>query len=91
MLTRLAIFLSLICFHEFPSVLLADDKGRPPNIVLILTDDQGYGDVGCFGAKKIKTPNLDRLHDESVRFTDFHVSPTGLRPMVGVGAAGDGE
>src|SRR5205807_1774832 len=34
---------------------------RPPNIVIILTDDQGYGDVGCFGAKEFATPNLDRM------------------------------
>ncbi|MGH9839435.1 MAG: arylsulfatase [Blastocatellia bacterium] len=49
---------------------------RKPNIVLILTDDQGYGDVGRHGNPILKTPNLDRLHDESVRFTDFHVSTT---------------
>lgn len=45
-----------------------------PNIVLIFTDDQGYGDVGCYGAKGFKTPNLDRLAKEGIRFTDFHVS-----------------
>jgi arylsulfatase len=49
---------------------------RKPNLILILTDDQGYGDVGRHGNPILKTPNLDRLHDESVRFTDFHVSPT---------------
>jgi arylsulfatase len=46
------------------------------NIVLILTDDQGYGDLACHGNPIIKTPHLDRLHHESVRFTDFHASPT---------------
>ncbi len=50
--------------------------GRKPNIVFILTDDQGYGDLSCHGNPILKTPNLDRLHDEGVRFTDFHVSPT---------------
>ena len=50
--------------------------GRKPNIVLILTDDQGYGDVGRHGNPVIKTPHLDRLHDESVRLRDHHVSPT---------------
>ncbi len=49
---------------------------QPPNIILILSDDQGYGDFSCHGNPVLKTPNLDRLHDESVRFTDFHVSPT---------------
>src|SRR5262247_2909516 len=47
-----------------------------PNIIFILTDDQGYGDMSCHGHPILKTPNIDRLHDESVRFTDFHVSPT---------------
>ncbi len=47
----------------------------PPNVVLVMTDDQGYGDLACHGNPIIKTPNLDRLHAQSVRFTDFHVSP----------------
>jgi arylsulfatase len=45
-----------------------------PNIVIIFTDDQGYGDVGCFGAKGYTTPNLDRLAKEGRRFTNFHVA-----------------
>lgn len=50
--------------------------GKRPNIVFILTDDQGYGDISAHGNPVLKTPNLDRLHNEGVRFTDFHVSPT---------------
>ena len=50
--------------------------GRRPNIVFILADDQGYGDLACHGHPVLKTPHLDRLHAEGVRFTDFHVSPT---------------
>jgi arylsulfatase len=50
--------------------------GRRPNIVLVLTDDQGYGDLSCHGNPVLRTPHLDRLHDGGVRFTDFHVSPT---------------
>lgn len=45
----------------------------PPNIVLIFCDDLGYADVGCYGAKGYKTPNLDRLAKQGVRFTDFYV------------------
>ena len=48
---------------------------RPPNVVLILTDDQGYGDLSCHGNPVLKTPEMDRLHAESVRLTDFHVAP----------------
>lgn len=47
-----------------------------PNILLILSDDQGYGDFSCHGNPVLKTPMLDRLHDEGVRFSNFHVSPT---------------
>jgi arylsulfatase A-like enzyme len=44
-----------------------------PNIIMILVDDMGYGDVGCYGGKNIPTPNIDRLAAEGVRFTDAHV------------------
>lgn len=47
-----------------------------PNVVLVMTDDQGYGDLACHGNKMIRTPHLDKLHAESVRLTDFHVDPT---------------
>src|SRR5262245_10980747 len=47
---------------------------RPPNVVLIVADDLGYGDVGCYGAKDIRTPNLDRLAKEGTRFTSFCVA-----------------
>jgi arylsulfatase A-like enzyme len=47
---------------------------RLPNIVFILSDDQGWGDVGCYGAKGFRTPNLDRMAAQGVRFTDFYVA-----------------
>jgi arylsulfatase A len=43
-----------------------------PNIILIVADDMGYGDCGCFGSETIKTPNIDALGREGIRFTDFH-------------------
>jgi len=49
---------------------------KKPNVIIVITDDQGYGELACHGNKIIKTPNLDALHAESVRFTAFHVSPT---------------
>ncbi|MCS7161186.1 MAG: arylsulfatase [Gemmatales bacterium] len=54
---------------------LASAQQRP-NVIWILTDDQGYGDLSCHGNPVLRTPNLDRLHADSVRFTNFHVSPT---------------
>ena len=49
---------------------------KSPNIVLVITDDQGYGDLSCHGNPILKTPNLDALHRKSVRLTDYHVAPT---------------
>jgi arylsulfatase A-like enzyme len=51
------------------------DDGPRPNVLLIITDDQGWGDVGVHGNPRIRTPNLDRLANESVRFDQFHVMP----------------
>jgi arylsulfatase len=51
---------------------MADTK---PNVVMVITDDQGYGDMGCHGNPVARTPNIDSLHAQSVRFTDFHAAP----------------
>lgn len=53
---------------------------RPPNIVFILADDLGYGDIGCYGASKVKTPNLDRLASQGCRFTDAHATASVCTP-----------
>jgi hypothetical protein len=50
--------------------------GKKPNIVIVITDDQGYGDLGCTGNPVIKTPHTDKLANESVWLTDYHVAPT---------------
>lgn len=47
---------------------------KPPNIILIVSDDQGYNDTGVYGGKEIQTPNLDRLANEGIRFTNFYVT-----------------
>ena len=54
------------------SALMASEK---PNVLILLTDDQGYGDFSCHGNPVLRTPNMDRLHDQSVCLTDFHVAP----------------
>jgi arylsulfatase len=51
-------------------------QAKRPNIILVLTDDQGYGDLSCHGNPILRTPNIDRIYEEAVRFTNFHVSPT---------------
>ena len=51
-------------------------KGSRPNIILVMTDDQGMGDLACLGNQVLKTPNLDKFYSGSTRFTEFHVSPT---------------
>jgi arylsulfatase A-like enzyme len=60
---------------------------RPPNILFILTDDQGYGDLGCYGSTTIDTPNIDRLCAEGMKFESFYVhnrcSPTRAALMTG--------
>ena len=51
-------------------------KSDHPNVVFVLTDDQGYGDLSCHGNPVVKTPHIDALHATSVRLTDYHVGPT---------------
>lgn len=51
-----------------------------PNFIIIFTDDQGYQDVGCFGSPSIKTPNLDRMAAEGMKFTDFYVAASICSP-----------
>jgi len=59
-----------------PGVARAVDSGgrRPPNFIVIFCDDLGYGDIGCFGSKKHRTPNIDRMAAEGMRFTSFYVT-----------------
>lgn len=63
-------------------VVAANGKGMPrrPNFVLILADDLGYGDVAAYGTQAIRTPHLDRLAQEGVRFTDFYASASICSP-----------
>ena len=65
---RSAIFLLLLATSTGPSLAAA----TKPNIVFILADDLGYGDLGCYGQKLIQTPNVDRMAAEGMRFTNFY-------------------
>ncbi len=75
LLTRIGLFTFFFGALVAQLVSAADAKPSRPNVLIILSDDQGYGDVGRHGNPVIKTPNLDRLHDQSIRLTDFHVAP----------------
>jgi arylsulfatase A-like enzyme len=68
----------LLAFLAAVSVVRAE--GRPPNIVLILADDLGFGDTGCYGATKIPTPNIDKFGREGLRFTDVHATSATCTP-----------
>lgn len=75
--TALALYLAVaLVAQALYSPSLKADSSKQPNIILVMTDDQGYGDLSCHGHPYLKTPNLDKLHAESTRFTDFHASPT---------------
>jgi len=66
------LFAAAVAFMLTASLSLA----ATPNIILVMTDDQGYGDLACHGNPIIQTPHLDAFYKQAVRFTDFHVSPT---------------
>jgi len=70
---RCAVLL-VLCLLPLSAVELAAAAERPPNIVIMFTDDQGYQDVACFGSPDIKTPNFDRMAAEGIRFTDFYAA-----------------
>jgi arylsulfatase A-like enzyme len=74
MTSRLPLVFCLICLIQSFSFAAA------PNIVLIYTDDQGYADLGCYGSKRIKTPRIDRMAAEGVRFTDFYAAASVCTP-----------
>lgn len=73
---RFAIFLLVICSMSCSTKEVVDTNIQKPNIILIMTDDQGYGDLSIHGNPYLKTPNLDKLAQESVRFSNFHVATT---------------
>src|ERR1051326_953733 len=69
--------ISLLCCSAFAAAISASHK---PNIIFILADDLGYGDLGCYGQTKVKTPNIDKLASEGIRFTDCYAGSTVCAP-----------
>ncbi|MEW6302132.1 MAG: arylsulfatase [Verrucomicrobiota bacterium] len=73
--TRLTRVIGFICCLGLLSVAAHAQTATRPNVIIIMTDDQGHGDLGFHGNPKVKTPNLDKFARESVRFENFYVSP----------------
>ncbi len=68
----------ILAFSIFPAI--AADNGKKPNIVIIYFDDLGYGDISCYGAMGLKTPNIDKLANEGVRFTNGYATSATCTP-----------
>ncbi|MCF1716634.1 arylsulfatase [Flavihumibacter sp. RY-1] len=76
--TNELLFLMVLLLISFSTV--AQQKNQPPNIIYILADDLGYGDLGCYGQTKIKTPNIDQLAVRGKKFTSFYAGSTVCAP-----------
>jgi arylsulfatase A-like enzyme len=71
---RSLLCLAALALSAVPAAAERPKTERPPNFVIVFADDAGYGDFGCYGARDIETPNIDRMAREGVRFTDFYVA-----------------
>src|SRR6185369_18024994 len=85
MVNRLAPIVGLLCVAAWSLVATmsagaAEGAQKKPNVILILTDDQGYADLGCYGSKTIRTPRIDQMAAEGIRFTDFYVAANVCTP-----------
>src|SRR5687767_6849745 len=78
MKSRFLFFLVAIAFLCSSEISAAESQ--KPNIILIYADDLGYGDVSCYGARRVQTPNIDRLAKEGLRFTDAHCGSATCTP-----------
>ena len=76
--TRIMIYMFAIAVLS--ATCQASEYIASPNVILVLTDDLGYSDIGCYGATKVKTPNIDRLAAGGIRFTDFHTAASICSP-----------
>lgn len=70
---KISTILLLLTLFALPTISAAQKK---PNVIVVITDDQGFNDLGSMGNPYIKTPNIDAFYKESVRFTNYHVSIT---------------
>jgi len=83
LLTILAVGLSLTASNLFAEDCTATVAHKaPPNVIFIMADDLGYGDLGCYGQTQLRTPHIDRMASEGMKFTDFYAGSTVCAPSV---------
>ena len=68
----IALLSPLACTAAMGAKKAKANNQQKPNVIIILADDLGYGDLGCYGAKNVETPNVDKLAKQGIRFTDAH-------------------
>ncbi|MEO1012452.1 MAG: arylsulfatase [Bacteroidota bacterium] len=69
-------YFAIIAIFTFQLSGCGKNNSNPLNVIVIMTDDQGYGDIAAHGNPYVETPNMDRLHNKSIRLENFHVAPT---------------
>ncbi|MFT6868759.1 MAG: arylsulfatase A-like enzyme [Cyclobacteriaceae bacterium] len=74
MTSRILLLFAIVCISNF-NLIAQQPKANKPNFIIILTDDQGYNDLSCYGSQLIRTPNIDKMASEGIRFTDFYAQP----------------
>src|SRR3982750_363194 len=74
------VLLAALVVAAAPSAMAQGATAARPNVVLIITDDVGYGDFGAYGAPDVKTPNIDRLARAGVKMTDFYANGSNCSP-----------
>ncbi len=81
--TRLKIALYILALLVTPTYAQTpspSENANKPNVIVLFTDDQGYGDLGCYGATTFKTPNVDRMAERGTKFTDFYAAAAACTP-----------
>ena len=77
MMKKTPLSIGAFCLAVFSAIA---ETPTSPNVIFVLMDDMGYSDVGCYGAEKVNTPNIDRMAAEGLRFTDFHTAASICSP-----------
>ena len=77
-LLRVALPALMLCFSVSRPLVASD---TPPNVVFIFVDDQGYYDLGCYGATEVKTPRIDAMAEKGIRFTDYYAAAPICSPL----------